>query len=244
MKVCVIDDEPLAAELIASYVKKTPFLELCGIYGNAAEAVKAVVSGEFDLVFLDINMPQLNGVEFSRLVPRHTQVIFITAYDNYAVDAFKVRAVGYLLKPVSFEQFTEAALRALETYNLRQGTAVTSAGTSAPVIPDTSLLLKNNRRLERIDARDIVYVEGYKDYVKICLEDGHSVMTLSSMRALEHRLLELGNFMRVHRSFIVNTDRLTHIGKQYVHIGDIDIPIGDSYRSALMVYISAHLPSD
>ena len=243
MKACVIDDEPLAAELIASYVRKTPFLELDGVFGNAADAVKAVMSGAFDLVFLDINMPQLNGIEFSRLMPKHTQVIFVTAYDNFAIDAFKVRAADYLLKPVSFEQFSEAAIHALELYNLRQGVAITPSGTA--VLADTGLLLKTNRRLERVDARYILYVEGYKDYVKVVTEDGRSLMTLSSMRALEHRLTEIGNFIRVHRSFIVNTDRLTHIGKQYVHIGDtIDIPIGDSYRAALLEYIGRHLPSD
>lgn len=224
MNCCVIDDEPLAAALISSYIERMPMLRLGGVYHSAPEAVKAVTDGAYDLVFLDINMPLLSGMEFARIVPPHTKVIFITAYDSHAVEAFRVGAVDYLLKPVSFEEFSAAVTRVAERF--------ASAEQSAEAADD-SLYVKNGHRHERIDASSILYIEGLKDYVKLHLSDDRRVVTLSSMRAIESRL-PADRFLRVHRSYIVNCAAIASVERSRLYLTDgTEVSIGDSYRQAV-----------
>lgn len=231
LRTCVIDDEPLAAQLISKYVDDTPFLTLTGVFSSAQDAVKAVLSGDIDLVFLDINMPQLNGMEFARLIPSGCRIVFITAYDKYAVDSFKVNAVDYLLKPVAYEEFLSAATKAFNSFNRSSGSAA----------PRKYIIVKSEYRLLQICLDDIVYLEGLKDYVKICLDDGSkNVMTLMNMRTLEQELPE-EMFMRVHRSFIVNTTKMKVIERNRIIFGNVQIPVSESYKKEFNEYINSHL---
>ncbi|MDE6099858.1 MAG: LytTR family DNA-binding domain-containing protein [Paramuribaculum sp.] len=231
LRCCVIDDEPLAAQLINSYILRTPYLEDGGIFSSAQEAVKKVIDGDFDLIFLDINLPQLNGLEFARIVPPSTRVIFTTAYDNYAVESFKVNALDYLLKPISYEEFSKSASRALQHLN---GQAAAQKRRELD-----SIIVKSEYKLVQIPIDDILYIEGLKDYVKICTVSG-TVMTLMNIKALE-RTLPDDKFMRVHRSFIVNMRRITVIERNRIVFGTTYIPISESYKQAFSDYVSARL---
>ncbi len=238
MNCCVIDDEPLAAGLIASYITKTPFLNLGGTFHSAQEAVKAVVDARFDLVFLDIKMPQLNGLEFAHLIPPSTKIIFTTAFDNHAIEAFHVGASDYLLKPVSYEEFLAAVNRVRERMQITNDSSYIP-GEATTSTPD-HILIKNNHKLEQIAVADILFIEGLKDYVKIITKTGRKVVTLSSMRALE-KFLPATRFMRVHRSFIVNTAHIISIERNRLTMTDnTQIPVGDSYRQVIADYVSSH----
>lgn len=231
MNCCVIDDEPLAAGLIASYIERNPLLTLGGVFNSAQDAVREVMDGKFDLVFLDIKMPQLNGLEFAGLIPRDTRVIFTTAYGDHAIEAFRVGAADYLLKPVSFEEFNAAVNR------VRERMAIASAAKDET--PE-HILVKNNHKLEQIATAEIICVEGLKDYVKIHLTDGRMVVTLASMRALE-TFLSPRKFIRVHRSFIINTDAIASIERNRLTMtGGLAVPVSDGYRQAVSDYIASH----
>lgn len=229
---CVIDDEPLAAGLIASYIERTPFLECAGVFSSAQEAIRSVIQGNIDLIFLDINMPQLNGLEFARLVPPSTRVIFTTAYDQFAVDSFKVNALDYLLKPISYDEFSKSATRALHHF-MSQGTDVHNEPEKKAII------VKSEYKLVQIMIDDILYIEGLKDYVKI-VTDSHTVMTLMNIKTLETSL-PASKFMRVHRSFIVNKDRITVIERNRIVFGKTQIPVSDSYKVAFTDFVNSRL---
>ena len=231
IRCCVIDDEPLAAQLISGYIDRTPFLENAGAFDSAQGAIKHVLEGKIDLIFLDINMPQLNGLEFARIIPPTTRVVFTTAYDNYAVEGFKVNAVDYLLKPVSYEEFKSAAIRALREAPAHKP--------EEPVTLRDFIIVKSEYKLVQIAVGDIIYVEGLKDYVKICTKDS-SIMTLMNIKNLEQSLPpEL--FMRVHRSFIVNKTKIRVIERNRIVFGNVYIPISETYKQAFSEYVNSHL---
>lgn len=234
LRTCVIDDEPLASQLIAKYVTETPFLSLSGVYSSAQEAVKAVVSGDIDLVFLDINMPQLNGLEFARIIPDTCRIVFTTAYENHAVESYKVNAVDYLLKPISYEEFLMAANKVLR---LNASTPIPSQKS----VNDRTIIVKSEYRLIQIRLGDILYLEGLKDYVKICCDDSSkNIMTLMNMRTLEQELPS-EMFMRVHRSYIVNTSKIKIIERNRIIFGNTAVPISESYKKEFNDYINARL---
>lgn len=231
IRCCVIDDEPLAAQLISGYIDRTPFLENAGAFDSAQGAIKHVLEGKIDLIFLDINMPQLNGLEFARIIPPTTRVVFTTAYDNYAVEGFKVNAVDYLLKPVSYEEFKSAAIRALREAPAHKP--------EEPVTLRDFIIVKSEYKLVQIAVDDIIYVEGLKDYVKICTKDS-SIMTLMNIKNLEQSLPpEL--FMRVHRSVIVNKTKIRVIERNRIVFGNVYIPISETYKQAFSEYVNSHL---
>ena len=235
IKTCVIDDEPLAAELIAGYIRRTPFLELEGVYASAQEAVRSVMEGRVGLVFLDIQMPMLNGLEFARLMPKGVRVVFVTAYSDFALDSFKVGAIDYLLKPVSYEEFVGAATRAAGLIGSTDG-----CGPSAPRRNDY-LIVKSEYKLQQIKISDILYVEGLKDYVKIWLDgSSRSITTLLNMRSLEQSLPP-EMFMRVHRSFIVNLDKIRTIERNRIVFNNVFIPISESYRDAFQEWVGSRM---
>lgn len=240
LKCCVIDDEPLAAQLIASYVKRTPSLELAGEFSSAQEAFAMISSGAVDLVFLDIQMPQLSGMEFAKLIPSSTMVVFTTAYENYAIQGFKVNAVDYLLKPVSYEEFLGAVGRAHHRAADRTATSGDdTASLSGGCNPDEShIIVKSEYRLRQIAKDDILFIEGLKDYVKIYIEgEERPVMTLLSLKSLEGNLSE-DKFMRVHRSFIINLSKINTIERGTIRIGSYEVPVSDSYRPQLNTYVN------
>jgi DNA-binding LytR/AlgR family response regulator len=233
LKCCVIDDEPLACQLIASYVEKTPFLTLAGSFNSAQDAVKTILNENIDLVFLDIQMPQLNGMEFAKIIPDTCRIIFTTAYSNYAVEGFKVNALDYLLKPISYDEFLIAANKALKWAEQRRGLGTDSSLAS-------HIIVKSEYRLVQIPIDEIRFIEGLKDYVKIYTDsDDRSIMTLMSMKALE-KALPSDKFMRVHRSFIVNTTKIRTIERNRIIFGKHFIPISDTYKQAFIDYISVH----
>lgn len=231
MRCCVIDDEPLAGKLIASYIERTPDLELCGVFQSGAEAIKEILDGSIDIVFLDIEMPQINGLEFARLVPQTCSVVFTTAYERYAVQGFKVDAVDYLLKPVSYDEFLDAVARVRRKRLPRQGVA------EAP--QREFLVVKSEYRLIQLRISDIRIVEGLKDYIKIHVEGmAKPVLTLMSMRAVE-MALPPDEFMRVHRSYIVNKKHISVIERNSIIIAGHAVPVGDSYRQQFNDYIAS-----
>ncbi len=222
---CIIaDDEPLALRLIESYVRKTDGLSLIGGYASAAEALGAIRNLRPDIAFLDIQMPQLSGIELARTAKdAGVRVVFITAYRDYAVEGFRVNALDYLLKPVSYDEFLEAANRAR--------LAISPAPAESE---QTHITVRSDHRLVRIGLDDIAYVEGLKDYVKIYAESRERpVLTQMSMKAVE-QALPAKQFLRIHRSFIVNLGRITSIDRSQATLDqEKTIPIGETYRPAV-----------
>ncbi len=227
----IIDDEPLAVELMESYVRKTPFLELQGSFGSGVAAFGMLRDRPVDLLFCDIQMPGLNGVEFSRMLPADTRVIFTTAFSRYAVEGFRVNAVDYLLKPISYADFLAAAQKALEWFELKR-----RAG--APDDDLRSIFVKTEYRLRQIELERILYIEGLKDYVKIHVEDEpHPVLSLMSLKSLEEQL-PADRFIRVHRSYIVQPAKIRTIERNSIVFGRERIPISENYRQAFFDFLS------
>ncbi len=223
----VIDDEPLARELIKSYVEKTPALKLCGCFESAADAVKSVVGGEIDLVFLDIDMPMLNGIDFARIIPERTRIIYITAYGQYALQGFKVNALDYLLKPVSYAEFMSAVGKAVKWCSMRD-----SYESQNRAVHDT-ITVKSEYRLVQMKIDAITYIEVQKDRVIFNRTDGEPVSSLMSMRDLEEHLPS-DRFMRVHRSFIVNMGNIEVVERGRIIFGKTYVPVADSRREEFL----------
>ena len=227
----IIDDEPLAVELMESYVRKTPFLELQGSFGSGVAAFGMLRDRPVDLLFCDIQMPGLNGVEFSRMLPADTRVIFTTAFSRYAVEGFRVNAVDYLLKPISYADFLAAAQKALEWFELKR-----RAG--APADDLRSIFVKTGYRLRQIELERILYIEGLKDYVKIHVEDEPPpVLSSMSQKSLEEQL-PADRFIRVHRSYIVQPAKIRTIERNSIVFGRERIPISENYRQAFFDFLS------
>ena len=228
----IIDDEPLAADLLASYARKTPFLNLIGVYNSAVQAMRTLRTEPVDLLFLDIQMPELSGLEFATILSPQTMIVFTTAFDRYAVDSFKVNTVDYLLKPIAYENFLKAADKALQ----RQ-VSVTRQATYGR---DRFVYVKSDYKLVRVDFDDILYIEGLKDYVRIQLRNSRKpVMCLMNMRLLEETLPN-PEFMRVHRSYIVHVPLAESIDRFRFVYGENFIPISDTYKDIVQEYINNH----
>lgn len=225
---CVIDDEPLASRLIESYVGKTPFLSLAGSFGSALEALPELRKSPVDLLFLDIQMPELSGMEFSKLLPEGSCVIFTTAFERYALDSYRVGAIDYLLKPVSYADFLDASQKALRWHELTR--KAKEASPAAPAGTVESIFIKTEYKLVQVGLNSILYIEGLKDYVKIYLEEEpHPILSLMSLKTLEE-LLPPDRFVRIHRSFIVQPEKIKVIERNRVVFGKQYIPISDNYK--------------
>ena len=238
IKCAIVDDEPLAVELLASYVNKIPFLQLCGKYNNATDALHGIGEEPIDLLFLDIQMPELNGLELSKMIPENTRIVFTTAFNQYAVDGFRVNALDYLLKPISYADFLEASNKALQWFQLIEQTEQPATPSSVEEEP-RSIFVKSEYKLLQINLDDIRYIEGLKDYVKIYTEQSpHPILSLMNMKAIE-QMLPSSRFIRVHRSFIVQKSKIREIERNRIVFGDVYIPIGDSYKQAFQDFINA-----
>ena len=247
LKCAIIDDEPLAISLLESYVNKTPFLELAGKYNSAVNALPALSKEPVDLLFLDIQMPELNGMEFSRILKTDTRIIFTTAFSQYALDSYKVNALDYLLKPISYADFLKSANKALQWYELlREGssrggsrTAPTPTAPPQAVSPSVeSIFIKTEYKLVQVELRKILYIEGLKDYVKIFVEgEAHPILSLMSMKSLED-MLPANRFIRVHRSFIVQPEKIKVIERNRIVFGKEYIPISDNYKQKFMEFLA------
>ncbi len=238
LKTIIIDDEPLALGLIESYVKKTPFLELTASFSSGVEAVHSDLLRDADLIFLDIQMPTLNGLEVSRMVESRSRIIFTTAFDQYALDGYKVNALDYLLKPISYLDFLESANKALKWFEMVQKQPQEESK-EQPAKDETleCIYVKSEYKLLRIDLDKLLYVEGLKDYVKFFVEgEPKAILSLMNIkRAAE--LLPESHFLRVSRSFIVRKDQIRIIERNRIVIGELYIPIGDTYKEQLQIYL-------
>ncbi|WP_029901795.1 LytTR family DNA-binding domain-containing protein [Prevotella sp. 10(H)] len=235
LKCVIIDDEPLAVDLLKTYVGKTPFLSLAGTFSNALAAIDILRNEKIDLLFLDINMPHITGLEFSKTIPPTTKIIFTTAYDQYAVEGFRLNALDYLLKPINYAEFLQAANKALEWFRL-----ISSQPTENTQEISSSIFIKSGYRMEKIDFDNILYIENQKDYVKFHLENQKEpVSSLMSMQSLEEKL-PVKQFMRVHRSFIVNLDKIKTIERNCIVFGKEYIPVSESYKAKFMEFLNKH----
>lgn len=235
----VVDDEPLALSLMESYVKKTPFLDLKGSFGSGVLAYNFLADNHVDLVFSDIQMPGLGGMELSRMLPEDTKVIFTTAFSNYAVEGFKVNAIDYLLKPISYNDFLAAARKALDWFELKAKAEVSPAATAAQSDKPSSIFVKTEYKLQQIEFSDILYIEGFKDYVRIYTESSpEPILSLISMKTLEAQLPS-DTFLRIHRSFIVNMTKVKVIERGSIRFGDRLLPVADSARDRFYTFLAS-----
>jgi DNA-binding LytR/AlgR family response regulator len=234
-----IDDEMLALDLLEDNIKKVPFLELAGSCRSAAEALEILRTQSVDLLFLDIQMPDISGVQLLKSLQHKPLVIFTTAYSKYATDGFDLDVIDYLLKPYAFERFLKAVNKVYEYLDL-QHRAQHNAGSREIVASHEFLFVRADYRLYKINLRDILYVEGLKDYVKIYISE-KPIVTQMSMKSLEEKL-PLRDFIRVHRSYIVAFNKIDFVQKHMVTIGNKEIPVSEHYRDQLFKIINFEKP--
>lgn len=231
MKTIAIDDEPLALKLVVDYVNKTPYLELVGAFDNPLDAVEFLANQDAELIFVDIQMPDLTGIEFIRSLEEEHKIIFTTAYEKYAVEGFKLNAVDYLLKPFSYEEFLKAAGKA------RKLAEMEASATPTIEANNQFLFLKSEYKIRRINFNDILYIEGLKDYIKVFTAgEDKPLLSLNSIKSLEQKLPE-EKFMRVHRSYIVNLDKIETIERSRIVFGKIYIPVSDQYKDKFQEFL-------
>ena len=221
----------MAAGLLESYVAKTPYLNLTGTYNSAITAMRDLRDNPVPLLFLDIQMPELSGVEFAKILPKDTKIIFTTAFPQYALEGYKVNALDYLLKPISYEDFLRATEKAQDWFNVLQKREIYN--------DDRIMFIKSEYKLLRVCLDDILYVEGLKDYVRICLKNGEKIMSLMSMKKLED-YLPRPEVLRTHRSYIVHMPEVRSIDRFRIVFGDIFIPISDNYKEEVQQYLDMH----
>jgi len=237
-----IDDEPLALQQIVAYIKKVPFLGLVAQCQSALEARAFLERDTVDVVFCDINMPDLNGMDFVKSLVAPPLVVFTTAYSEYAVEGFKVNAVDYLLKPFGLQDFQRAANRVKERLETRVPLPSTDGSAEADSSANKDLIfLKSESRILKVSIPDIRYIESMSEYLKVWL-DGQPkpIITLLSMKRMEDRLPDY--FMRIHRSYIINLTKIREVNKNRVFLDDqTALPIGDLYKEAFQTYVDTML---
>jgi DNA-binding LytR/AlgR family response regulator len=242
LKCVAIDDEPLALELLSKFISQTAFLKLEAKFSNAIEALGFINQHEVQLIFMDIQMPDLSGMELARILDGkknsdQTRIIFCTAYHQFAIEGYKVEALDYLLKPYSYEDFLSAATKAYQYFDRIKNTP-TEKSTESSAPTQDYIFLKVEYQLVKVMLRDIAYVEAYKDYVKVHLKSKpNPILSLTSMKNMEE-LLPAEKFMRVHRSFIVSLDHIDSVSKNIIHVGDHQIAVGENYKEPFLEFLS------
>lgn len=239
VNVLIVDDEPLAQDVLETYIEKIPELNLIKKCSNALEANEALKQEKIDLMFLDIQMPQLTGIDFLKTLAKPPLVIFTTAYPNYAIEGFELNALDYLLKPISLDRFMKAVNKAVDQLELQRRDAHQTS-TEAPVDGEDFIFVKADKKLIKVNYSEIIYIEGLKDYVIIRMET-QRVITLQTMKSLEDKL-PLSMFKRIHRSYIVNINKINAIVGNMVEVmekGQIKhLPVGKNYRDELLEIIN------
>ena len=231
IKCIAIDDEPLALKQIVGYIEKTPFLSISGQFASALQALQFIRENEVDLMFVDINMPDLSGMDFIKSLSNPPRVIFTTAYSEYAIEGFRVDAVDYLLKPISYSEFLRAADKANERYTTKNESPVTLQH------DDEFLFVKSEYKIIRINYKDIRYIEGMREYVRIFIDNHEPVMSLMSIKKLAEHLPER-EFMRVHRSFVVNLNKITTVERNRIIFDNkIYIPVSEQYNAQFQKFL-------
>lgn len=230
----IVDDEPMALNLVESYVEKTPFLKLKQKCSSAIEAMEFVKNEPVDLLFLDIQMPDLTGLEFSKMLPKETRIIFTTAFDQYALEGFKVEALDYLLKPFDYAEFLASANKARTWFELVKGKQQTTLLSEEKEF----LFVKSEYKQLRIKLADVLYFEGLKDYIKIWLKDNPKpILTLMSLKLLQEELPET-QFLRVHRSFIVSLKNIEVIERSQIIINKQRITVSEQYKPKFLEFVN------
>lgn len=237
-----VDDEPLALELLTKFIGQTAFLDLIGKFSNAIEALSFVNQNDVQLIFMDIQMPDLSGMELARILDGkknsdHTRIIFCTAYHQFAIEGYKVDALDYLLKPYSYEDFLAASTKAYHYFEREKQQNESLSKRESESQPEY-IFLKVEYQLVKVMLRDITHIEAYKDYVKVHLKSKpNPILSLTSMKNMEE-LLPSDKFMRVHRSFIVSLDHIDSVSKNVIQIGNHQISVGDNYKDHFLEFLS------
>ncbi|MGM0945027.1 MAG: LytR/AlgR family response regulator transcription factor [Bacteroidota bacterium] len=241
LKCIAVDDEPLALDLVCKYIAQTAFLDLVGKFSSAIEALGFINQHEVQLIFMDIQMPDLSGMELARVLDgkknaEQTRIIFATAYHQFAIEGYKVDALDYLLKPYSYEEFLNASTKAYNYFE-RQKEKKNEVENDAANAPDY-IFLKVEYQLVKVMLSDITHVEAYKDYVKVHLKSKASpLLSLTSLKSMEE-LLPSSRFMRVHRSYIVALDHIDSVSKNIIHIGNHQVSVSDNHKEAFLEFMS------
>lgn len=242
LKCIAVDDEPLALDIIADYVAKVPFLELVKRTENAIEAMQLVQEGNIDLVFLDIQMPELTGIQFLKIAGNKASYILTTAYSQYALESYDLNVSDYLLKPIAFDRFYKAVEK-VRNQRQKQETTVVAPPTPEPAaVPANApiqdfIFVKTEHKIQKIELDHILYIEGLKDYISIFTKN-ERVITLQNMKKMEETLPK-GDFIRVHKSYIIAVDKIESIERSRIAIAGKTIPVGDTYRDAFFKLIDA-----
>ncbi len=241
LKCIAVDDEPLALDIIADYVAKVPFLELVKRTENAIEAMQLVQEGNIDLVFLDVQMPELTGIQFLKIAGNKASYILTTAYSQYALESYDLNVSDYLLKPIAFDRFYKAVEKVRNQHQKQDVAAAVPVAT--PVASPTNapiqdfIFVKTEHKIQKIALDDILYIEGLKDYISIFTKT-ERVITLQNMKKMEETLPK-GNFIRVHKSYIIAVDKIESIERSRIAIAGKTIPVGDTYRDAFFKLIDS-----
>lgn len=234
IKCLAMDDEPLALDQMANYIRKTPFLELVGLCRSGFEAFDSISKVNVDLLFADINMPDLNGLDFVKSLQVRPMIIFTTAFSEYAFEGFRVDALDYLLKPIGYSDFLRAANKAMSYHETLNPSRLKTEGSIE------NLFVKVDYKIVRICLADILYIEGMREYARIHLANGKSIMPLIRLHSLEEQLPS-SRFMRVHRSYIVNLDKIITIEhSRIIFDGKVYIPISEQYKEFFNKFLSSH----
>ena len=242
IKCLAIDDEPLALAQLTNYIEKVTFFQLAKACSSAMEALEWLTSESVDLIYVDIHMPDVNGLDFVKSLRHKPLIIFTTAYAEYAIEGFRVEAFDYLLKPIGFSDFLRSANRAAQQMALAdaKNSPTTESGKSAETDQEKYLFVKADYKMLRIDISKILYVESQSEYIRIYLDNDKPIMTLLSMKAIEERL-PTDRFMRVHRSYLVNSTKITAVANNRIIIGkEIYIPIGNQYKERFNLFVNRH----
>ncbi|WBX70807.1 LytR/AlgR family response regulator transcription factor [Tenacibaculum retecalamus] len=226
LRCVIVDDEPMAREIIASFVEKTPDLELIKMCKNASEVINFMQTEEIDLFFLDINMPEISGLSLAKIIDKKSKIIFTTAYRDYAVDGFNLNIVDYLLKPISFDRFFQAVQKVFDLQITK---------TTKKVIKQVSndfMFVRADRKMVKINFNNILYIESLGDYVKI-FTSNQTIITRETMNNIESKLPSI-NFIRIHRSFTVSLNEITSYTNEFIEIGKKALPISRSYKESVL----------
>jgi DNA-binding LytR/AlgR family response regulator len=232
LRCLAVDDEPLALDIIEDYIAKVPFLELVKRTENAIEAMQLVQEGQIDLVFLDVQMPELTGIQFLKIAGNKASYILTTAYSQYALESYDLNVADYLLKPIAFDRFYKAVEK---VRNQQQKNADSAAPVQVEQVPEVAeeaivdyIFVKTEHKIQKIELKDILYIEGLKDYISIYTKT-ERIITLQNMKKMEETLPK-SNFIRVHKSYIIALDKIQSIERSRISINGNVIPVGDTYR--------------
>jgi DNA-binding LytR/AlgR family response regulator len=227
----IVDDEPIARKIVKTYIAQLPNLENAGECKNASEAIEKISRENIDIVFLDINMPNINGISMVKILSKQPLIIFTTAYSEFAIESYELNAVDYLLKPFLFERFAKAVAKAME----RLRNTAPQQNMPADSTPEPSLFIKSNGEVFPVSVNDILYCEAMKNYTKIVLKNGTTYYPLTPLSKFEEELNTLtDNYLRIHRSYIISKKYVSAIGANYVLLDTVKIPIGHQFKESFL----------